>query len=642
MENKGKPLIVWMSISVFLLMIASNMPVIISELNSDMEDYESRIGASYEIIKDTLSEGVVGFAIETSNTELIKRAVNGVIQQDFITEIRITDKDKNPIYSVSNPKYSGIDLGTTLSTTTPIYSFNSVDAGSLNTNLVADSAVVEKSDIVGYVYINTTKSAYQSEQLARLWKYIIMSLAASLLFIIVFFFGIRKFTKSMGTLLGSANRLAKGEKGVVLSENYIIRELSEFSSAFNKISIKLDAERTRLEEEENENEVKNNILQIAAHDIRTPIAHIKSRLDIALSTSNDDKTDKQMNQCLESINELDRHIISVLNLTAIDQGTLATQNGWINANTLIEKIAEPFQSKAMEKPSVGLFINTAISLIENDVFIDFDLISIVVNNAIENAFKYTDQGSIKVVSKIDIVESTLSIKVIDTGEGLTDDQLAVLRSSPKKLEANTIKRSRDGWGVGMRTMQQFTEHLNGTFNIDSTEDYGTKVSFLFPVKLRENTTQSEQNKKFNQAHNSIIFTNKVGADNPVNVLVIDNDIKDIEIMEEQFSPAILRRDDVQVTFTTDSSLALQQMENHYFDLIFIDYHMEKDGLYVLRFIDEHETKCKQSKKYILTADSNIEPEVKDEMLRLGDGIVSKGASIQQLKDLLRRATLKCV
>ena len=113
-------------------------------------------------------------------------------------------------------------------------------------------------------------------------------------------------------------------------------------------------------------------------------------------------------------------------------------------------------------------------------------------------------------------------------------------------------------------------------------------------------------------------------------------------MSQQFSPSVLKRKDVEVTFTNDVPLALARMEEIYFDLILIDYHMEKDGLYVLRYINQNDNLCKRSVKHIITVDSQIDDETTLEMTQLSDGILSKGLSTSDIKSLIRRSTLKAV
>ena len=80
----------------------------------------------------------------------------------------------------------------------------------------------------------------------------------------------------------SANRLARGERGIRLSEDSTIREIAQFSESFNTISKELEKNWSDIEHQEQLYELKHNILQIAAHELRTPIGSIKTFLDIAI------------------------------------------------------------------------------------------------------------------------------------------------------------------------------------------------------------------------------------------------------------------------------------------------------------------------------------------------------------------------
>jgi CheY-like chemotaxis protein len=251
---------------------------------------------------------------------------------------------------------------------------------------------------------------------------------------------------------------------------------------------------------------------------------------------------------------------------------------------------------------------------------------------------------VRVNAEIDEEKELFLVTITDTGIGLNDKELHLLRTSPRKLEPNIISRKRDGWGIGMQTMQKFCGILGASFHIESNIGLGTKLSFGFPVSFRKvaSNMATPVPSQFDSVRSIFYTKNTQVHESSVKVLIIDNDKEYLELMSEQFSPAIIKRSDVEVSLTNDVPLALERMEEVYFDLILIDYHMEKDGLYVLRHIDQNENLCKNSIKHIITVDSQIDEQTTTEMLKLSNGILNKGISTSDLRSLLQRAILNAV
>ena len=63
---------------------------------------------------------------------------------------------------------------------------------------------------------------------------------------------------------------------------------------------------------------------------------------------------------------------------------------------------------------------------------DFDLVTIIVSNAIDNAIKYTTKGYVN--TTFEIIDANLVVVVHDSGVGLTQDEINILENSPNQLQ----------------------------------------------------------------------------------------------------------------------------------------------------------------------------------------------------------------
>src|SRR5690606_39069369 len=167
---------------------------------------------------------------------------------------------------------------------------------------------------------------------------------------------IRYVNRRLLNLMFSAECLARGERGVRLSEDTRIKELSQFAMAFNRIAEQLEASWHNLEEQDQVYELKRNILQVAAHEIRGPIASIKTFIDMAICHN----TDKRpldvlttLRKCLSDISSLERHVTALLSLSALENDTLTRSDNWVQADELFAELDKQFSVRCSSKPAIS-------------------------------------------------------------------------------------------------------------------------------------------------------------------------------------------------------------------------------------------------------------------------------------------------
>ena len=397
-------------------------------------------------------------------------------------------------------------------------------------------------------------------------------------------------------------------------------------------------------------EFKKTTLQIAAHEIRTPIALVKTSIDMALHYSGMERykdVNLTLRRCFSDLDALDRQANAILSLSALESGSLTKQLQKVKLSELFSKIEHIHSVKLKSKQNI--FWSLEYSTDTESFYLDPDLTTIIVSNAVDNAIKYTNAGFIKLFYKV--LDDVLIVSIQDSGIGMTEDEISILKKLPGQLN-ESIRRSADGWGIGFLAMGKFTEFLGGKISIDSKKHFGTKVTITLPVKSVELLEYSHDLSSAPRKRDDCLIpidksSNANFADaasgKAIRMLVIDNDEQHLIQMRELFSPTLLRRKDVSFCYCSNASDAMELIEEIAFDLLLIDYHMPGvDGLKFLEYLSKNEHKCDRATKVLLTADTSLSDQVRRKVLAYSATIMNKGITASDARDLIRKASLKSV
>ncbi len=619
--------------------------------------------SEYELSVERNIERMISYAVNKGDRELLKAVLSNVKSYEFIHSITVVDNMGNVIGYVNNienyqqnnesPEQTGTESALAVESKNAQSIINAhyatIFKEDYEQNFSNNTLSAKKgSDVIGKVTISFVEPVIDSESINKSFNNILLiSGIFSLIPILIVFVVFREQNNQLRIILESAKRLARGERAVKLSDKTGIKEIEEFSNAFNEISDELERGRDNLVKKGEVYDMKSNILQLAAHELRTPMGRVRTYLDMAIERTRTKRPVEAMETLRLAYGDVDsitRRISYILNLSALENGSLKIKNECFDVQEMFGEIDHQFgvlceNSSKNEKISWRCHADNSCPMW---VVNDFQLISVIVSNAIDNAIKYTDKGFVEVYYAIE--DGSLNVMVKDTGVGLNEKELKDLRETNPNFE-NTITRTKDGWGIGFKTMRRFAVFMNGSVEIQSSKGFGTEIQISIPVTLAteseiaiakgiqyqvEEEPETEKRKDGNNEASESI--------NLFKIIVIDNDLGNIEQMKHLFDSDLIGREDIQVTYIDDPVEAIDKLESIKFDLILMDYHMpEMDGMDLLRFIRDQPTKNKHTKKIVITADSAISDVVYTEMTEIASEVTSKGFTI---KDILRWTNTK--
>ena len=227
------------------------------------------------------------------------------------------------------------------------------------------------------------------------------------------------------------------------------------------------------------NKMKSEFVAIASHQLRTPLSAIKWETELFMTKAKKRLTKKQCKQ-IENVTLINEQMIRLVNdlldVARIDQNRLILQKQKINLTNLVESVVGEIIPKAKAK-------NIEISINSQDklplVLGDKGKINLVLENLIDNAVKYTNNGG-KVKINIYKNKNLLIFEVKDSGVGIPEEQAERVFEKFFRSD-NIVKYQTEGTGLGLYIAKNIIEQLGGEVWFRSIENVGSVFSFSLPI-----------------------------------------------------------------------------------------------------------------------------------------------------------------
>jgi signal transduction histidine kinase len=205
-------------------------------------------------------------------------------------------------------------------------------------------------------------------------------------------------------------------------------------------------------------EAKSEFLSIASHQLRTPLTAIKGYISLFLDGSYgklDGKSRPPMEKISKSSEKLISLINDLLNVSRIEAGKIELKFETASVEEAIDLVVDELKQQIEKK---GLTLKREKQQGLNRILMDKDKIRQVLMNVIDNAIKYTPQGSITIKTRNS--GSGVIIQVRDTGLGMEKEELVkIFKSFSRGSAGNNL--AADGTGLGLYIAKRFVEIHKG-------------------------------------------------------------------------------------------------------------------------------------------------------------------------------------
>jgi PAS domain S-box-containing protein len=258
--------------------------------------------------------------------------------------------------------------------------------------------------------------------------------------------------------------------------------------------------------EKAQEEQRSEFISTASHEMRTPIAAIEGYLSLALNekiTKLDPNARNYLEKARASTQHLGMLFQDLLTSSKAEDGRLASNPSVVEMGEIVEQMTETERFKATEKGlDLKFVVSSGASVSGGKVvrpfyysFVDPIRINEVFQNLIDNAIKYTPEGSVTVRLTGD--QNTVQIQVQDTGSGIPAEDISHLFQKFYRVD-NTATRTIGGTGLGLFICKKIVELYQGRVWVESQLGKGS----IFFVNLPRLT--SEQALDMQKRQSSVI------------------------------------------------------------------------------------------------------------------------------------------
>ena len=378
------------------------------------------------------------------------------------------------------------------------------------------------------------------------------------------------------------------------------------------------------------NRAKSDFLAVISHEVRTPLHGILATTGLLLYSDLKEKQQQYAETIQQSGEALLEIVDNLLDLSRIEAGVVEIKEARFEIVDLLRSIEYLWESRVREKK---LEYFTRIGRGVPPMLVgDADRIREILNNLVNNAIKFTDQGYITIDVAIETVagrrkdgRAVLCFEVKDTGIGIAPDLHQRLFQNFEQGD-KSLTREHEGSGLGLSICKELCALLDGEIDVVSEPGKGSCFWFTVPCAL-----PTEETLPHEPCAAAMPKPDRLGELSTLKVLVAEDNHTNQLIIRD-----VLEYSGHSVHIAPNGREAVRAASNDTYDLILMDIRMPvMDGLEATRHIRSRGTEARRVPIIAMTA--HAMNGVRDECIAAGmDDFISKPFTIAQISEVIMK------
>nr|MBU3860908.1 response regulator [Flavobacterium sp. MC2016-06] len=308
---------------------------------------------------------------------------------------------------------------------------------------------------------------------------------------------------------------------------------------------------------------REQLISTVSHDLKTPLSTIVGYSELLGNSDVNTKQSYFIKNIKNSSEYITQLVQDLLDFSKIEAGKITIEKVPFLLPEVIEDVARNIQTVYKQK-DIDLIINIDEKLNTRIVGDPFRLKQIL-TNIIGNAYKFTENGHIKIGAHTTNDDTFFVVSIEDTGIGIEKGNQKLVFEEFAQANEN-IEKKYGGTGLGLSICQKIISILGGNLNLESTFGKGSTFEIQLPLLFDNSQSAIEEVKK------PILKNTKKQI-----FIVVDDDINLLNL-----TSGVLKQENHQVLAFTSAVKALEVIQHTNFDFVITDIQMpEMDGFMFL-------------------------------------------------------------